>query len=354
MLLDDAGEIVDHIALIGSDLQRPFVPFARAFQVSQLLLHDSQIHMRLLGVGTNAHRFAIGLGRFRQVIALLLGHAQIEPALKVIRRELHQLGAQLRGGFEIARMERAGREAFQRRLRMRAQRQQLLGVFLDGVVVLAGHADRNQIHQAFLGLRVLPQQLQVERGGFIELPQQLERDRLAEQRRLVGRIARQHAIEADDGRLRLLLVQQADSQAQLCLGAIGVGVQRLLERFGGFVPAAQLLVADTQVEAGGGVARRQRQELLIALNGVLILLQLVLEMALGGINLRALFAIFKRRVQFLQRVFMLAFEVQRHRPRQRGRDWRDCLSASGLRRGLRSCLMYCAHSYQLPSVVGML
>ena len=64
-----------------------------------------------------------------------------------------------RGGFVIVRVERAGRQAFERRLRMRTHRQQPLGILLDGSVILARHADGDQIHQAFFRLRILFQNL---------------------------------------------------------------------------------------------------------------------------------------------------------------------------------------------------
>ena len=106
-------------------------------------------------------------------------------------------------------------------------------------MILARHADGDQIHQAFFRLRILFQDLQIQRRGFVEFPQQLQRDRFAEQRRLMIRLARQHLVEAGDGRLRLFLMQQADAQSELRFFALRIDFERLLERIGRFLPAAQ-------------------------------------------------------------------------------------------------------------------
>ena len=183
--------------------------------------------MRLLGVGPDAHRFGVGFGGLLQASALLLGDAQVEPALEMIRRELHQLGAIARRGFIVVGVERAGRQAFQRGLRERTHGQQPLGILLDRGVILARHADGDQVHQAFFRLRILFENLQIQGRGFVELPQQLQRNGLAEQRRFVIRLARQHLVEAGDGRLRLLLMQQADAQAQLRFLALRIDLESL-------------------------------------------------------------------------------------------------------------------------------
>ena len=72
LLLEHAGQVVNHVRQIRRDLQSAFIGFARRLQVAHFLPHDSQIHMRLLGVGTDAHGFAISLGGFVQSSALLL------------------------------------------------------------------------------------------------------------------------------------------------------------------------------------------------------------------------------------------------------------------------------------------
>ena len=96
-------------------------------------------------------------------------------------------------------------------------------------MILARHADGDQVHQAFLRLRILFQNLQIERGGFVELPQQLQGNGLAEQRGFMIRLARQHLVEAVDRRLRLFLMQQANAQAQLRFLALRIGFERLLK-----------------------------------------------------------------------------------------------------------------------------
>ena len=105
-------------------------------------------------------------------------------------------------------------------------------------------------------------------------------------------------------------MQQADAQAQLRFLALRIDFERLLERVGGFLPAAQLLVADAQVEVGRGVPRRQRQQLLVGLDGVVVLLQLELDVALGGEDFRRLFAVLDGRVQLPQSFLALAFQMQ--------------------------------------------
>ena len=242
--------------------------------------------MRLLGVGTDAHGFAIGLGGVIGAAALLLRHAQVKPALEMIRRELHQFLAIARRGLVVVGVERAGGQTFQRGLRMRAHGQQPFGILLDGGRLLARHADGDQIHQALFRLRILVQNLDVQAGGFVELPQQLQGDGLAEQRGLVLGIRGENLVEAADGRLRLFLAQQADAPAQIGLLALRVHLQGLLEGVRGFLPAAELLVTDAQVEVRRGMLRSRAQQLLVGLHGVVILLQLELDVAFGGVDIR--------------------------------------------------------------------
>ena len=77
-------------------------------------------------------------------------------------------------------MERAGSQAFERGLRKRPQRQELFRVLLNGDVVLAGHANGDQVDQAFFGLRALRQDLTVNCCRLVKLPQELERNGFAE------------------------------------------------------------------------------------------------------------------------------------------------------------------------------
>ena len=302
--------------------------------------------MRLLGVGPDANGFAIGLGGGVGTAALLLRHAEVKPALEVIRRELHQFFAIARRGLVIVRVERAGGQTFERSLRMRAHGQQPLGIVLDGGRLFAGHADGDQVHQAFFRLRVLAQNLDVQAGGFVELPQQLQGDGLAEERGLVLGVRGENLVEAGDGRLRLLLPQQANAPAQIGLLALRVHLQGLLERIRGFLPAAELLVTDPQVEVRRGMLRSRAQQLLVGLHGVVILLQLELDVAFGGVDIRALLAVFDGRVELAQSFLALALQVQGHGSRQR-RRYRLCVSGSRC----RVCLFLYTHGCQLPFVV---
>ena len=97
--------------------------------------------------------------------------------------------------------------------------------------------------------------LRYSAGGFVELPQQLQGNSLAEQRGFLLRLARQDLVEAFDGRLGLLLMQQADAQAELRLNALRIGAEGAAEGIRGILPAPRLLIADAQIEAGGGMVR---------------------------------------------------------------------------------------------------
>src|SRR5580700_2694225 len=109
-------------------------------------------------------------------------------------------------------------------------------------------------------------------------------------------------VEASDGRFGLFLMQQADSHPQLRLFALRIDFKRLLERFGGCLPAAQLFVTDAQVEVCGRVARRQGEQLLIGLDGIVVLFQLELDVSLGGENFSRLFATLDGGVKLAERV----------------------------------------------------
>ena len=159
----------------------------------------------------------------------------------------------------------------------------------------------------------------------------MQRDGLAEQRRLVLGIRGQNLVEASDRGLRLFLTQQADAQAQIGFLALRIHFQSLLEGIRGFLPAAQLLVTDAQVEVRRGMLRSRAQQLLVGLHGVVILLQLELDVALGGVHFRALLAVLDGRVQLAQSFLALAFQMQRDRSRQR-RRYRLCVSGSPMPR----------------------
>src|SRR5947209_4796608 len=117
--------------------------------------------MRLLGVGTNAHSLRVGLTSFGQAAALLLRHAQIEAAFEMIGSVFDELSAITRGGFVIARMERAGGQSLERRLRKGPQRQELLRILLNGSVIFASHPNGDQVDEALFRLRILRQDVAV-------------------------------------------------------------------------------------------------------------------------------------------------------------------------------------------------
>ncbi len=119
-------------------------------------------------------------------------------------------------------------------------------ILLDRVVILARHADGDQIHQAFFRLRILFENLQIERRGFVELPKQLEETALPNSAVSCAGLLRQHFVEVADRRFRLFLMQQADAEAELRFLALRIGFERLLERIGRFLPAAELFVTDAQ------------------------------------------------------------------------------------------------------------
>src|SRR5579872_2730243 len=104
------------------------------------------------------------------------------------------------------------------------------------------------------------------------------------------RLASQQLVETGDGRLRLFLMEQTNTKAQLSFVALRIRVQSLLEGVRGFRPAAQLLIADAQIEAGGRMPRRVCQQSFVGFKGVVELLQLELNVSLGGQDLGGLFA----------------------------------------------------------------
>lgn len=199
-------------------------------------------------------------------------------------------------------------------------------------MILASHAYGDQVHQAFFRLRILFENLQIQRGRLVEFPEQLQRNRFTEQRRLVVGMLGQDFVEIADRRLRLFLVQQADAEPEISFFALRIDLDRFLECFGRFLPAAQLFIADAEVEISRGMARRGLQQLLVSLDGVVVLFQLELNMPLRREDLGGLFAGFDSRIQFFQRFLALAFQVQRNRLRQRRRD---CFP-----RGAKSCAVH--------------
>ncbi len=144
-------------------------------------------------------------------------------------------------------------------------------------------------------------------------------------------------------------MQQADAEAQLRFFALRVDFESLREGVGRFLPAAQLLIADAEVEIRGRVTGSQREQLLVGLDRVVELFQLELDVALGGEYFGRFLAVLDGGIQLAQRFLALSFQVQRDRLRQCGRY----RLARGAQRRICSVLTS-AHGCQLPFVDGML
>ena len=86
-------------------------------------MDHAEIHVSLAGIRPDANGFRIGFGRLLQFAGLLLGHAQIEPAIEAFGGVFGELGAIAQSGFVVAGGEGAGGQAFQRGLRIGTQRQ---------------------------------------------------------------------------------------------------------------------------------------------------------------------------------------------------------------------------------------
>ena len=91
------------------------------------------------------------------------------------------------------------------------------------------------------------------RAGFVEIPQQLQRDGFSEQRRLMLRLLRQYPLETLGGGFGFIQMQLADAQAQPRVQPARIGLGGLFEEFGCFLPASQLLQANRHMEVGGGM-----------------------------------------------------------------------------------------------------
>jgi hypothetical protein len=96
--------------------------------------------------------------------------------------------------------------------------------------------------------------------------------------------------------------------------------------------------------------RRQAQELFVGLDGVVVLLELELDVPLGRQHFGRLLAVLDGRVQLAQRFLALAFQVQRDGAGQR-RRYRLSIGPKPGR--VRSVFPW-VHGYQLPLVERML
>jgi len=108
-----------------------------------------------------ARRLSVGPGSFFEPARLLVRNPQVEPALEMVRRGLHKLGAELGGRLQIARRQR------RRRLGVRPHHQELFRRLPYASRVLARHVHRNQIHHAIFGLGIPLEYPAVQRSGFV-------------------------------------------------------------------------------------------------------------------------------------------------------------------------------------------
>ncbi len=127
------------------------------------------------------------------------------------------------------------------------------------------------------------------------------------------------SIEGFKRLLGIFQMQQADSKAELGFGISRRDLQRLAEVGGGLVPASQLLQADCQLEIAGAMVRLDFDQLGISFYGFLIPLQLVQNVAHGGVQGRLTFAALHRLAQLAQRLLCFSFQVQRYCCGQRPR-----------------------------------
>ena len=215
-------------------------------------------------------------------------------------------------------------------------------------VILARHADGDQIHQAFFRLRILFQNLQIQRRGFVELPQQLQRNRFAEERGFHGPAVRASTLSkqpiAGSGFSWCSRQMPRPSCASSRCGSVS---SALLKESVASCQRPGLFVTDAQVEVGGGVLGRHAEQLLVGLDGVVELLQLKLDVALGGQNLSRFLAVLDGGVHLAQGFLALAFQMQSDRARQGGG------SHLAVHRRRPVVFLRALIVYQLPFVVGI-
>ena len=186
LLLENGSQIVKNFRNIGTNLQRALIGFARSFQIAQLLPDHAEIDMRLLAFGTNPDRFRV---RFRGIFLateFLIRDAEIECALKVVRGRFYELFAIPGGSFVIFVGKCAGRESFERGLRVRSNLNQALRIAANRLNVLARNPDRDQIYQGLFRIFVIREYPFVDVCRFIEAPCELQPDGLSEQRSFVS------------------------------------------------------------------------------------------------------------------------------------------------------------------------
>src|SRR5579884_2807016 len=125
---------------------------------------------------------------------------------------------------------------------------------------------------------------------LVEFPQHLERDGLAEQRRLVSAVNRKRLIEAFQRFFWFLAVQVRNAEPDHCLDTGRIEGKRLIESAGGILPIARFFERQRQVELRAREARLQFQYLRKARGRFPVFLQIELDMGLGGMDLSRLFA----------------------------------------------------------------
>ena len=310
LLLEDGRQVIKDLRDIRADLQRAFVGFTRSFQIAQFLTNHSQIDVRLLAVRTDADCLCVSSCRFFLPAQLLIGYTQVEASLKMIRSRLDEFFTVAACRFEIFVRERARGQTFQSGLRIRPQLDQTFRVLTNGLDVLAGDTDGDQIDERLFGFIVRGENILVDLCRFVETPCQLQPNCLAEERRFISRSLGEHAVEIFEGGFGLLQMQLADRQSESRFGAIGARFENLREAVGCFLPAPQLFQADGQIELAGHVLGIEGKQLGIAFRGILVLLEFELDVAHCRAKLGSLTGVRDGALQLLQRFLALAFQVQ--------------------------------------------
>ena len=112
-------------------------------------------------------------------------------------------------------------------------------------------------------------------------------------------------------------VNQRDSQSEQSLGAGGVGLEGVAERFGGGPPFLQVAQTDAQVEVRGAVLRLGFRHMGVSRGGGLVVAHFILYVSQGGKQGGIGLSGFNGSFQQLGRDLHLAFEVQGDGLRQR-------------------------------------
>ena len=253
----NSGEVEEDFGEIGGNGECLFVGLPGAGQIVQFLLDRSEVGEGLFSIGADAERFSIAFGGLVEAAQFLAGDSIVVPAFVVIRRQIHQFLAELGGGFKVAALERARGQPFECRLGVRTEDEQLVGILPNLVIVFAGDGDGDEVGQRLFRFRIRGERILIDFGGFVEAPQQLQGDGLAELCRLVGRILLEVNLKLLESGLRLFQMQEADAETEARFGPVGFGGERGGEPVRGGLPLAKLFVSNGLIEQGDGIVRGQ-------------------------------------------------------------------------------------------------